>query len=63
MDTLIIPLVKDKKEDIGSSDSYRPISLTTVVSKVFESVILDNTNHCYKVPQHNLVLNPDMGQN
>ena len=28
MDTLIIPLVKDRKGDIGSSDNYRPIALT-----------------------------------
>ena len=41
MDTLIIPLVKDRKGDIGSSDNYRPIALTNVVSKVLESVILD----------------------
>ena len=41
MDTLIIPLVKNRKGDIGSSDNYRPIALTNVVSKVFESVILD----------------------
>ena len=41
MDTLVIPLVKDRKEDIGSSGNYRPIALTNVVSKVFESVILD----------------------
>ena len=37
------PLVKDRKEDIGSVDSnnYHPIDLINVVSKVFESVILD----------------------
>ncbi len=60
MDTIIIPLIKDKKGDIGSSDNYRPIALTSVLSKVFESVMLekcksklDTTPHQYGYkPKH-----------
>lgn len=39
--TVIIPLVKDKKGDISDVDNYRPIALTTVMSKVFENIILE----------------------
>ncbi len=38
--TIIIPLVKDMKEDVTSKDNYRPISITTVLSKLLESAIV-----------------------
>jgi len=37
---LIVPLVKDKTGDINSVDNYRGITLTPVVAKVFECVLL-----------------------
>ena len=39
---LIVPLVNDKTGDINSVDNYRGITLTHVVSKVFECVLLSN---------------------
>ena len=41
VDTIIIPLVKDKKESLQSSDNYRPIALTSTLSKVLETIILE----------------------
>ncbi len=41
MDTIIVPIVKDKKGDLSSKDNYRPIALTTVMSKVLETLILN----------------------
>ena len=41
MDTIIVPVVKDKKGDLESKDNYRPIALTTVMSKIFEILILN----------------------
>ena len=38
---IIIPLVKDKSGFLNSVTNYRPITLTHVISKVFESVILN----------------------
>jgi len=38
----IIPLVTDKSGDINSVDSYRGITLTPIVSKLFECVLLAN---------------------
>ena len=35
MDTLIVPIIKDKKGDITSKyTNYRPIALTTIMSKL-----------------------------
>ena len=40
--TLATPhcVLKDKNGDITSTDMYRPITLTPVISKLFESVLL-----------------------
>ena len=35
MDTVLVPIIKDKKGDISSKDNYRPIAITSVVSKIF----------------------------
>ena len=40
METVIIPIVKDKKGDIGSKNNYRLIALTSILSKIFEILIL-----------------------
>ena len=32
MNTMIIPLVKDKKGDVTSKDNYRPIAVTNISS-------------------------------
>ena len=41
METVIIPIVKSKKGDISSMENYRPIAITTIISKVIELLILD----------------------
>ena len=41
MNTVIVPIVKDTKADITIQDNYRPIAVTTVLSKVLEIVLLE----------------------
>ena len=41
MDTVIIPLVKNKNGNISDKNNYRPIALVTVMSKILEIVILN----------------------
>ena len=40
MDTVLIPIIKDKKGMLTDKDNYRPIALTTVFSKIIEKVVL-----------------------
>ena len=40
MESIIIPLVKDKKGDITDKDNYRPIAITAVSSKILENLLL-----------------------
>ena len=37
--TIVIPIVKNKTADLSDRNNYRPISLATVVSKVFDSML------------------------
>ena len=41
MSTIIVPLVKDKKGDLCDVNNYRPIAITTVISKLFEIILLE----------------------
>ena len=38
---ILIPIVKDKSGDQGSLDNYRSIALSSVISKLFEMVLLE----------------------
>ena len=40
IETTIVPIIKNKADDLSSSNNYRPIALANVISKVFESLIL-----------------------
>ena len=40
MDTIIVPIVKNKAGDLNSRNNYKPIALTTILSKVFEHLLL-----------------------
>ena len=39
-DTVLVPIIKNKKGNIADIDNYRPIAITSVASKVFEKIIL-----------------------
>jgi len=40
IETIIVPIVKNRCGKLSDSNNYRPIALATIISKVFESVIL-----------------------
>ena len=61
MKTLIVPMVKDKKSNIQSSDNYRPIALTSIVSKVFEIVILEEYGSLLTTSPHQFGFKPKHG--
>jgi exonuclease III len=45
LDTVIVPIIKDKRADITDINNYRPIALTCIISKVLESIILSKYKH------------------
>jgi len=36
METIVVPIIKNKKGLIADKDNYRPIAITSVVSKILE---------------------------
>ena len=40
MNTVLVPIVKDLKGDRSDCNNYRPISITCIMSKILESMIL-----------------------
>ena len=40
IETTIVPIVKNKSCNLSDSSNYRPIALATIISKLFESVLL-----------------------
>ena len=41
MEIIIVPIIKNKKGLITDKDNYRPIAITSVVSKILELLLLD----------------------
>ena len=41
LDTMIIPLIKNKGGNLSDSNNYRPVALANIASKILEHVILD----------------------
>ena len=37
---IVVPLIKDKTGDLSSVENYRPITLSPIISKIFESVLI-----------------------
>ena len=40
MNTVIVPVIKNKSGDVSDTNNYRPIALSSIVSKVFEIILL-----------------------
>ena len=41
LSVVLVPVIKDKNGKINSKDSYRPIALASIISKVFEHVLMN----------------------
>ena len=48
MDTLLVPLVKDKNGVLSDKDNYRPLAITCIISKVLEVLILNRFKDYFK---------------
>ena len=38
---IIVPIIKDSHGDLGSTENYRPITLSPVISKICENLLLE----------------------
>ena len=52
MDTVIVPVVKNKKDSITDQDNYRPIAIANSCSKILELIIL-NVYKDFLITKHN----------
>jgi len=41
---VITPIIKDKRADITAVDNYRPITLSSIISKIFEYMLLHDVS-------------------
>ena len=48
MKSVIIPLVKDKTGDITDKNNYRPIALSTMMSKIIEKIFMDRYESLFR---------------
>ncbi len=44
LSVLLVPVIKNKAGMVGNLDNYRPIALTSILSKVLEKILLDWLN-------------------
>jgi len=58
---IIIPLVKDKHVDLSSSDNYRGITVSPVISKVFQLCLLCKFGHLLSSNELQLGFNKNIG--
>jgi hypothetical protein len=52
METILVPIVKDKRESVTDENNYRPIALTSIFSKLFESIILNKYKDLLETSKH-----------
>ena len=46
LSVVLVPIIKSKAGNVNSIDNYRPVALSSIVSKVFESIILCRIECC-----------------
>ena len=49
---ILVPIIKNKAGNVNSIDNYRPIALSSIVSKILESIILSRIE-CYLLTSSN----------
>ena len=48
LNTIIVPLVKDKRGNLTDGDNYRPLAITCIASKILELLVLNRYNSMLK---------------
>ena len=58
---IVVPIVKNKQGDLGSVDNYRPITLNPIISKVFESLLLEKYANFFDTDNLQFGFKKDLG--
>jgi exonuclease III len=58
--TVVTPIIKNKTGDLADKNNYRPISLATVLSKVFDSVLDKHLNNYVKLHDNQFGFRPKL---
>ena len=61
MHSYITPVVKNKCASLSDFSNYRPITISTIISKVFELCILDKIAHRVKLTDNQFGFQPKLG--
>ena len=56
LDTITVPVSKNKNRDVKDPGNYRSIAMSKVITKLFEHLILSHALHICIVVKTNLVL-------
>ena len=59
--TIVIPIVKDHKGDLSSADNYRPIAITSIMSKMFKILILNRHRSVMETTSNQFGFKPKHG--
>jgi len=54
MQTVIVPICKNKNGDISDAGNYRPVSIATIISKLLEHTFCPASHHYW--PQQTISL-------
>lgn len=60
MRTVVVPVVKNKAGDLSDISNYRPISLATIVAKVFDSILNTQLNKYIKLHDNQFGFRPGL---
>ena len=61
--SVIVPVVKNKNSSLSSKNYYRPVALSSVISKVFEKLLLSRLKLILRLVKISLDLSRVMGLN
>ena len=50
--SIIVPVVKNKNSSLSSKNNYRPVALSSVISKVFEKLLLSRIESYIKTSEN-----------